>query len=526
MFNDHPRPSILAAGLLAFGVMTGPAALASTDNGVQLLRDNCSNCHTEGPAGKFTRISEQRKTPEGWHMTINRMQTHNDLRLTASAKAQIIQYLADTQGLAPAEAEPWRYLLEQDTNRTEATPEEFAEMCARCHSSARFSLQRRTVDEWRELVHTHIGHTPTLELHAMSRDRPWLDIALNETAVKLGEAYAFESKEWRDWQKATKPELAGNWRLLGTIPGKGDFDARMTVTRNTTGNGFAVRVTGQYADGTPLSGEGTARVYTGYEWRASLDIDGVAMRQVFAASRDGKTMEGRQFTRAEREIGARVQAVREGRGSQVLAVFPASLKAGEEQTVTIVGSNLSGNVSLGRDVRIVKVLSRSADRVTVRARATGDTGLRTVSVGQARGKDLLAVYDNIARVEVQPADAVARIGGPGDAHSAKVRVAYQAVGYANTPQGEIALGTIPVTWSIAPADELAKEEKDDQYAGTIDANGIFTPGDAGPNTERMRSANNVGRVVVVAKPVDASADVSGQGNLLVSVPDFVRRVLD
>ena len=44
---------------------------------------------------------------------------------------------------------------------------------------------------------------------------------------------------------------------------------------------YTVKVDGEYADGSAFKGKGSAIVYTGYEWRANLSIDGVSMRQVF-----------------------------------------------------------------------------------------------------------------------------------------------------------------------------------------------------------------------------------------------------
>ena len=114
----------------------------------------------------------------------------------------------------------------------------------------------------------------------------------------------------------------------------------------------------------------------------------------------------------------------------------------------------------------------------------------------------------------------------------KIGVAYRAVGYAAGPDGkagtgdDLKLGYIPAKWAIAPADHTAEEELDHKFAGSIDDSGVFTPGDAGPNPQRKMSANNVGRLSVVATVEEGARPVRGQGRLLVSVPDFVHEVLD
>jgi quinohemoprotein amine dehydrogenase len=514
--------------LLTPALVMGASTVAADMTGREIMENRCIACHAVNDADQtFSRISEQRKSPEGWHMTLNRMQHHRDVVLPADEKRTLIKYLADTQGLAPDESAPYRYLLEQDTNRVEDPHPALAENCARCHSSARIGLQRRSVDEWESLVHFHIGQIPTLELQAGSRDREWFHLARTEVLEVLADEYPLESAAWDEWQQTTSPELAGSWWLFGSVPGKGDFEARMQV-EETDADHFQVQLDGHYADGQSLQGNGTATRYTGYEWRASLDLDGRQVRQVMAASRDGADMHGRQFERDAREMGGELRAVRDSGESAVVAVMPGHLRTGETATLTLVGSELSGDIGLGDGIRVLEEVARSADRITVRVQAEGEPGRRDVRVGDARGTELLTVYDTISRLEVQPENAVARIGGPGDSQMEKVRVPYRAIAYATGPNGEeLRLGTVPVSWSVEPSDEYAEAARDHVYAGEIDEHGIFTPADAGPNPERFMSGNNTGRLAVIATldQNDAQQAVQGRGSLIVSVPDFVRKVL-
>ncbi|GGO79279.1 hypothetical protein GCM10011348_13170 [Marinobacterium nitratireducens] len=531
MTTHNKKRVPLAGPALALAVMAAPA-LAATEAGEELIRNNCLACHSDTGNSEtpFSRISEQRKTPEGWLMTINRMQELRGAQISTEDKRALVQYLADHQGLAPSEAEPYRYLLEQDTNLVESGVDEgLGQMCARCHSAARFSLQRRTEDEWKRLVGFHMGQFPTIELHSLARDRAWYDIAQNQTAVELGNKFPLITPEWNSWKAAPKADLTGRWRVLGYVPGKGEFTAWMDASKSETG--YQLSLEGQYSDGSALSGKGSARVYTGYEWRAAIEIDGVKMRQVMAADAEGSVMDGRMFNTEAREIGGELMAVRDQGQPAVVAVLPAHLKLGESAELTIVGQNLDGDVSLGDGVEIEKVIARDGDSIRVLAKASGAAGARTVSVGDASKDQALAVYDSLARVEVTPANALSRIGGNGG-EMAKVRTVYRAVGYAAGADGQpgtdddLRLGYMPATWSIAPADEVAAHDKDEKYAGAIDASGIFTPGDAGPNPERKMSANNVGRLTVVGSVSDGGNDVTGEGSLLVAPQDFVRRVLD
>ncbi|MDT0502530.1 MULTISPECIES: quinohemoprotein amine dehydrogenase subunit alpha [unclassified Halomonas] len=508
------------------------------EEGVEILRERCAACHTETTTAEesayFSRISDQRKTPEGWQMTINRMIHLRGIEIPEEEKRSLVQYLADTQGLAPDETEGFRYLLEQDNNRVEAGIDpDLEQMCARCHSAARVGLQRRTEQEWQYLVNFHMGQFPTTELHAMARDREWYRLAHDELAPELAERYGLKSEAWEEWLSQEKPLLNGSWRVLGFIPGKGEYDGRMTATPDEDGNGFMLQMKGRYADGSPLEGEGHARVFTGYEWRGTLMLDDVEMRQVLAADAEGETLRGRMFLADSRRLGGEMNAYKDHGGAEILGIQPGYLRLGDSGEVTLIGQHLSGEVSLGEGVRVEEVLERSDDRIRMRISAApeGSPGARDVTVGEATGDSILAVYDCLARLEVEPTNALARVGGNGGQLD-KMRVAFRAVGYAAGADGEVGtdddlrLGYMPADWSIIPADEAAAHEQDAEYAGTIDAHGIFTPGDAGPNPERPKSANNVGRLKAVATVDDGTDQLSGESRLLVAVQDYVQRVLD
>lgn len=519
-------PVLLAPALMMIGASTAAAEMT----GQQIMKNRCVACHSVDDEDQtYSRISDQRKSPEGWHMTLNRMENHRGLELPSDEKQVLIKYLADQQGLAPEEARPYRYMLEQDANRIEDADPALAEMCVRCHSEARIGLQRRTKEEWEWLVHFHIGQYPTLELHAGSRDREWFKLASTDVVTTLAEKFPLQNTAWEEWQQVAPPELEGSWRVFGFVPEKGDFVARMQL-EETEDDRFDVHLEGYYADGSPLQGGGSGTLYTGYEWRASLDLDGTQVRQVMAANPDGSGMHGRQFERDSREMGGELRAVRDGDDDEgaVAGVMPGHLQVGDSAILTLVGSDLAGEVWLGEGVEILEEIQRSEDHVVVRARADGTPGLRDVSVGDSRGRDLLRVYDTVSRLAIEPANAVARIGGPDGAQMEKVRVPYRAVAYATGADGEeMRLGTMPVSWSIEPADEQAQATNDQLLAGEIDEHGVFTPADAGPNPDRFMSGNNTGRLNVVAtlEQPEEQETVQGKGSLLVAVPDFVNKVL-
>lgn len=528
MNNNKTTRALLGTGALALaGLVTMPAQAADAES---IIRDRCLSCHTETgeSATPFSRISEQRKTPEGWMMTISRMQQQRGLVISPEEKRTLVKYLADTQGLAPSETDGVRYLLEKEPNVVESFDQLVQETCVRCHSGARVALQRRTEDEWKHLIHFHMGQQPTAEFHAGARDRAWFDIALTNVAPKLAKDYPFNSDAWNNWQKVNKKSLNGSWAMTGYMPGKGTFDATLRVSKTAADN-YTVALEGQYADGTPLNGEGRAIVYAGYEWRASLTIDGVKVRQVLAASADGSALEGRMFERDDEIMGGSVKAVK---GNVITAVTPSYIKQGERKLVTISGNNLKGNVQLGNGVKMLNVVSRNANRVVVLAEAskTAHVGAITVKVGRTSAKGALAVYDQVARVEITPSESIARIGGAGGPIP-KLKSAYRAVGYAAGADGkpgtddDLRLGYMPAAWSLKPFDEVAQHDNDMKYAGTISRDGVFTPGDAGLNPERRMSTNNVGNLSVVGTVNDGNNNVQGEAHLLVTVQTFVKPVL-
>jgi quinohemoprotein amine dehydrogenase alpha subunit len=491
-------------------------------DGLTILNATCKVCHLPDEKAALTankplfRISYQRKTPEGWLASIGRMQVMYGVKISDEDRRDLVKYLADLQGLAPSETEGVRYALERRLNTVEQFDPKLTEMCARCHSGARFALQRRPEAEWARLVHFHLGRWPSLEYQALSRDRDWFDIALKEVAPRLAKEYPLDNQAWRDWQKQ-RPQaasLAGDWNFSGHMPTKGDLAGTMSVT-STGGDQFKLSVKGQYADGSPFTGEGGAVLYNGYEWRGSVKINGVAMRQVFAVLKG--EMRGRMFEKAYDERGLDFVAAPKD-VARILSVQPGYVKAGEEAEVSIVGSSLQGAPSFGEGVKVLSVVAQTPERVTVKikAEAGAKLGLHEVGVGASKGGNL-AVYREIAEVKVVPAFAVARIGGNGGAAS-KMQGRFDAEAWGRGVDGKpYRIGVFPAKWSVEPFDERAKEDQDVKFAGLMDeASGQFMPGDAGPNPNRRMSANNVGNLKVVATVNEAGRAHKGEGHMIVA----------
>ncbi|WP_264214553.1 quinohemoprotein amine dehydrogenase subunit alpha [Leisingera thetidis] len=499
------RPRSLTAALLISAAGAAPALA-----GEELLQNICTACHT-GEDGGLTRISGQRKTPEGWMMTIVRMQQAHGLEISAGDRRAIVQHLADSQGLAPSEAAPFRYALEKDPNAQESFDEPFASMCARCHTGARGLLQHRTAEEWTLHMDFHVGHFPTIEYQALGRDREWYKIARTEIAGYLAEQNPLETAAWTDWQAAEKQPVAGDWVVMTDLPGIGEAYGRLTVS----GDASPYQVSGEFvtADGTAHPASGQMNLYTGYEWRANLDIGGTSYRQVLALSEDGNALQGRQFDRSNDALGAPLSGVREGAGSVILGTVPSAVPAGEAE-VQVVGTGLDGLDSSSGEA------TANGFGAALSLAAEGN-GVVTFSAGGAEGQ--IAHYTSVDSIRVEPEFTIARVGGGGGEGPEAVPAYFNAVGMWNGADGkpgtedDVRIGRIEAQWTVANAHEHAAHMKDTEFAGGMQANGIFMPAMAGPNPDRPFSANNAGELKVQAEAMGQQAEAM----LIVTVQRFI-----
>jgi len=501
---------LCAAGLVAtLAAFAGPASASE-----ELLKETCGGCHEANADGGLSRIVGQRKTPEGWLMTIVRMRMIHGVNVSNETQAALVHYLADTQGLAPSETEGVRYILEREPAVVEQFDQQFAEMCARCHSGARVALQRRTADEWSLHMDFHLGQWPTLEYQALGRDREWFKIAKETVAPQLATTFPFETDAWKEWLNAEKPDARGDWIFVTSLPGVGETYGRMTVSGEAEPYTVIGSVVAQNGVWTPIQGK--LNVYTGYEWRASVAIGGDNFRQIFALSRDGTELSGRQFRGDNDALGGRFKAVRAGSDAKVVGIVPSAIPAGGRAKVQVVGTNIGGP-SMSEGIAAVNV-GPNAYGIELLVESPADAN-GVITVGGAGWQTGFSVYSRIDTVKVEPAFNIARVGG-GGGHTPPVKAMFEAIGYWNGPDGQpgteddVRIGTVPASWSVAPFDDTAKELKDVEYAGQIDAaSGIFTPAVAGPNPERPFSTNNAGNLKVVAD----HGGTTGEGQLIVTV---------
>lgn len=503
------RLIVWAAAIVASAF--SPIGVAAPDP----IKTYCSGCHHETTPGHFERISDIRKTPEGWTMTLFRMHQVHGLQLPEDVRDDVVRQLSDTQGLAPSESAAGRFALERRPNVKDIDlGTETNTMCGRCHSIARSSLQRRDEAEWLKLAHTHLGQYPSLEYQASSRDRAWWTIASGKMPAELASRWGFHSAAWDAWRGQPHRSLEGRWVVYSHAPGSADYYGLMTVTRDADGNYRAHYALHDQAQ-RDVVGDSHAIVYTGYEWRGTAQFDGMTRREVYAANEDGTRLTGRWFNADRSEEGGDFVAVREDAQPQVLAVLPPAVQVGYAGPVTLVGPGMAkapiatfgAGVAVGRSTP-----SEGALTVEVRVDDTAPVAAHPVTVGTVRAS--LPVYRTVDALTVSPAFAIARLGG---GHTPPVTAQFEAEGSTRLDDGTLLpLGPVPVLWSTAGYDEESRRAADDRFAGHMDANGQYHPAGAGPNKAREFSGNNVGNLTVRAIAKDG-ASVSGDAHLIVTV---------
>ncbi|ASJ74090.1 quinohemoprotein amine dehydrogenase subunit alpha [Granulosicoccus antarcticus] len=491
---------------------------ASASASEALLNSKCSSCHVAQDDGSLYRVSEQRKTPEGWNMTLFRMEKSHGLKITDDERQDLIRYLSNTLGLAPQETASQRAILERRPDYIE-TPadEDLNVLCARCHTFGRIALQRRTEVEWLKHVHFHVGQFPTIEYQALSRDRNWFDDAINIAVPKLAELYPLKTAEWDAWQAADKPSPVGDWVVFGHWPGRGDFNALMSASGDS--ESMDITIKGQYNDGTAIDDQGQATLYTGYEWRA--DANGI--RQIMAMSEDGKTLTGRWFRTEDDSLGAQVSAARIGSDAGAIALSPSAARTGNTTSITLYGTELPETLS-AEGIQFTNV-SRSSDGTQLSADALVAEGAAAGPRTLAGGVELI-VFEQIDRIAVEPAETIARVGSNGGPIAA-VPAQFDAIAWSNGSDGaadtddDLRIGVVEASWSSNAFDALAEEEKDAEYAGSIDSTtGLFSPAGAGPNPERRFGTNNVGNLSIDATVNENGTDLTGSAHLIVTVQRF------
>lgn len=544
-----------AAGVAAVVVLGAAPAAAqrpASDTGGFAISDplvvsKCVKCHARDSTGRLSRLSYLRKTPEGWEASVRRMASLNDVTLQPAEARAIVKYLANRQGLAPAEVQEGRFEMERRFIDYRYTGDAVTERtCRACHSVGRVLLQRRTKQEWELLIATHRGYYPNSDFQAFRRSGPAPDSApaphpMDQAIAHLSKVFPLQTPEWTAWSATMRPApLEGSWLLSGYEVGRGALYGRLTVSKVPgTDDEFTTRAVYRFAaGGAPVVREGRSVVYTGHQWRGrSSSAAGVAdsaWREVLSVETGWQEMSGRWFRGGYDEFGIDVTARRITGAATVAGVVPRALPLGaRDAEVTVFGANLPRATSpaaldFGPGITVTRVVRATGDEIVARVRvdSAARAGRRDLFVGGASLKGAIVAYDKVDRIRVSPQSNMARVGG---VRFPKQFAQFEALGYANGPDGkpetadDLELGVVPVTWSL---EEYGVTFRDDdvRFVGQIDQKGVFTPTLDGPNPERAGQRNNIGDVYVVAShtPPGAARPLKARSLLIVTVPLYMR----
>src|SRR5262245_48437415 len=511
----------------------------------------CRRCHVTDSAGMMQRVSYERKTPEGWELSVRRMVALNNVRLDPAVARSIVRYLSDHHGLAPSELRPARFEVERRTIEYRYTADTRTETtCRACHSMGRVITQRRTRNEWELLVATHRGLYPGVDFQGFRRGGPANDSApqphpMDAAIAHLARTFPLRTPEWTAWSATMRtPPIEGTWLLTGNEPGRGAIYGRMTVTKGAADGEFVTQTSYRYAEGGPVVRRtGKSVVYTGFQWRGrSTDpalraTDTVGLREVMFVEPGWEEMSGRWFTGGYEETGMDITLRKLRVSPVVMGVAPRAWRTGTRgQDVTIFGANFPRNVAptaidFGPGVTVERVVRATADSVTVRVNvdSTAAIGKRDLYAAGAPLRDAAVVYNQVNRLKVIPLAGMARVGG---VVFPKQLQQFDAIAYYNGPDGrpdtddDLEIGRVNATWSLEEYG-VTYDDDDLKFVGTLDQNGLFTPNVDGPNPQRSHNRNNIGDVWVVAshQPADKSIrPLKARAHLVVTVPLYVKFV--
>ena len=348
----------------------------------ELVRSTCGGCHQVDARHCMSRISDQRKTPEGWEDTIRRMGRTNGVPSSASQAREIIGYLAASQGLSSSEVQDIAYALEKRRNVVENVPnEDVKNVCTRCHSYARIAGERRTREEWLKLKDFHLATFPE---PLNSPDWP----ASAEKALNyLAQQFPLHTPEW-EREKDQPPLSQGRWVVWGHEPGRGDYVATMSITPGKDG-AYQSLTSMEFAGGEREERSGEGMCYGGYAWRGSTrSNDGRKIREVFELSPDKKAARGRWFLEEQPEIGGEEERSLETGPSRIIGVLPRALKIPTAETsITVVGVHLPTDLApadlrLGSNIKVLSILKNTSSQVVARVAVLPGTavGLQDVDL--------------------------------------------------------------------------------------------------------------------------------------------------
>jgi quinohemoprotein amine dehydrogenase len=492
------------------------------------VEKSCMSCHAVDNNGKLARIEYVRKTPEGWSQTIARMERIHGLKITDDERKVLIKDLSEQRGLAPSEAEPVRYWVENKPSYVEADSPNLnvQNACMACHAGGRFMAQRRTDEEWKNLKDFHLVMFPSIYLNNRHVDWPKeADAAI----AYLAKQYPEKTAAWDEW-KGKQYDVQGKWKVVGFQGTKGFYIGDSEFQKS--GDGYSENKSIRYLNtDSTQSVKGNVQMYSGYTLRSQYERQGEKLQGVFNVLENGSVVKGDWAEAKDAGItGEETYYKVQHDKPEIVHMEPAAIQQGKTNEITLYGMNLKKltvqDMKLPKGVTVKSITSVSDDEAKLTVVADKSTGIGSFSIASEKmnSHENLIVYDKVDYLQATPSYAVARIGGASAMQ--KVSTQFVAYAYSNGKDGkkgtadDLKLMLVPAKWSLGPYPENIKNDEDLKYIGKMDENGLFTPSIEGVNKERPYTAENVGSVTAIATYKWNGKTFTGKAHLITAVPDY------
>ncbi len=504
-------------------VMATSTAIAFDRN--SLVYKKCVGCHA-AEDGKLARIEEIRTTPEEWTVIVDRMYRLYGMRMKAGEMGTLLKELSATQILTPDEAAGISYSNLFNNPQTIETPggadeEQVFATCVRCHSAAKIYSYRMTQSAWQKLRDFHIYIDPAIILQM--REMYWRSEA--DTAL----AYlAAELPYQRAWIAPTaKPD--GEWFVLGVEPGKGTYRGHATLTSKGDDE-YSLQGELRFSDETLETFSGEATLYGGYALRTRSDHNGSATMGAFSFV-DGVISGEHHHSAPDFRTSSSSWFPVAGE-SRALRITPAYLLSDEQTTLLIEGIGLpeveAKDIAISNaeiDVLQAATTSPETIEVTLVYRGTGHASASVSAKGLEAGS--LKLAPRIDYLKVSPAMGRARVNGGVNYPAEGVQfqaLAWSGAADADDPSDDYLLGPVAAYFWLAE-EETRPGDDDLVHLGAIQRDGTYLPsGDYNPIPGRAYGAEGTGMVKVIAEYMRGGTSYTAEGQLVVTVPDYVQRL--
>ncbi len=507
-----------------------------------MVRQKCSACHKPDTKNRLEVIEDTRKSTEEWKVVVDRMIRLNSAQLEDEDFYPVIKELSKTLCLTPKESSEVAYLNSDENSQYREIPKNDLEKriytaCVRCHTYAKIASNKMTKDQWSENRNLHLGYYPTVI--PQMREMDWYKES-EELIEPLAKLFPFHTDDYQQWLKSRKDQdLTGSWNVAGYQPGMGYYHGVYTIAPNTAKgeDEYIIEKKVQYQSGLTVSTKGEGTLFSEYHLRYALAPTPLTGRVEGVFDLDASTMgfKGKWWTVVQDSNSYGNESFYKATGaSKIIAAFPQSLRvaAGKEQTLTLVGVNLSEGIAENdikfsdANIKVSKVVKTDKSELVckVMVGAGASIGLADVSV-KGLGFKGLKVFNKIDAISISPRIGRARVSSGAAYPPQGVQFVARGINFgADGKKGtsdDLVLDPVNAKWELA--EEKTREDDDDmEYLNTSIINGLYTPITTyGPIKTRKQNREGVGLIAVNAKFEDQGRQLMDKVRLAVTVPDFI-----